>query len=54
MVGEHLGVILRTPEPGDPLRSDAVLRDALGARDLSIRDVADERVSKRKLALALQ
>ena len=54
MVREHLGVVLRTAEAVDPLRDGAVPLRAVGARDLAVRDVANERVRERELALALE
>ena len=52
MVREHLGVVLGPAENLDPLRRVSVLLGALGAGDLSVRDVADERVGERELRLA--
>ena len=46
-------MVLGTAERLDPLGDAPVLRGALGARDLPVRDVADERVRERELALAL-
>ena len=53
MVGEHLRVILGTPEALDPLCRVAVLRRTVGARDLAVGDVANECMGERELALAL-
>ena len=54
MVREHLGVVLRTAEAVDPLRDSAVPLRAIGTWDLAVRDVANERVRERELALAFE
>jgi len=51
VVRPHLGVILGPSERLDPLGHVAMLRHPLRARDLPIRDISDERVSERELAL---
>ena len=53
MVGEHLGVVLGAVagERTDPLRDATVLLGPLGARDLAVGDVTDERVEERVLGL---
>ena len=53
MVREHLGVVLGPAETLDPLRRVSVLLGTLGAGDLSVGDVANERVGERELRLAL-
>ena len=46
-------VVLRSSERLDPLGDGSVLLCAVGPGDLPVRDVADEGVSERELALAL-
>ena len=46
-------MILGATERLDPLGDAPMLRGSIGARDLPVRDVADERVRERELALAL-
>ena len=52
VVGEHLGVIVRSAERLDPLCRPHVLLRAVRARDLPVRDVADEQVLERELRLS--
>ena len=54
VVREHLRVILRSAEAVDPFGHGAMPLSAVGAGDLSVRDVADERVRERELALAFE
>ena len=53
VVREHLGVVLGSAERLDPLGDSAVLCRALGARDLPVRDVPNEGMAERVLALVL-
>jgi len=53
VVGEHLGVVVRSPEALDPPGDLTVLLHPVWTGDLSIRDIANERVGERKLRLAL-
>src|SRR5438067_9654865 len=49
---DRLGVVFGTAERLDPLGGSPVLLRAISARDLAVRDVADERVLEGELALA--
>ena len=51
-MGEHLGVVLAPAELLDPAGGEEVLLGAVGARDLAVRDVADEQMAERVLAVA--
>src|SRR5215208_5615337 len=53
MMRDHLRPVLRTAQGLDPLRDQAVLLGPLGARDLAVRDVADEHVAKGVLLVVL-
>ena len=53
VVREHLGMVLGPAETLDPLRRVSVLLGTIGAGDLSVGDVANERVGERELRLAL-
>jgi hypothetical protein len=54
VVREQLGAVLKalTAERADPIGRSVVLVRPLAARDLPVRDVADEQVEERVLALA--
>jgi len=54
VVREHLGVVIRTAEAVDPFRDGTVPLRAVVTWDLAVRDVAHERVRKRKLALPFE
>ena len=53
VVGEHLGVVFGTAERLDPLGDTAVLRSPVRAGNLTVGDVANERMGEGELALAL-
>ncbi len=48
VVRQHLGVVVGASERLDPLGDGAVLRRALGARDLPVRDVPDEGMARTR------
>ena len=50
---EHLGVVLAPAELLDPAGGEEVLLGPLGSRDLAVRDVPDEQVAERVLAVAV-
>jgi hypothetical protein len=52
--GQDLGVVLRATERRDPLGHTLVFGGAVCSCDLSVRDVADERVREGELAFALK
>ncbi len=54
VVREHLGVVIRSAEAADPLGDGTVPLRAIGAGDLAVRDVANERVRERELALTFE
>ena len=47
-------MVLRTAEAVEPLRDGTVPLRAVGTRDLAVRDVANERVRERELALVFK
>ena len=51
MVREHLGVVVSTAQRLDPFRDPPMLRRAISARNLSVRDVPNEDVEERILRL---
>jgi hypothetical protein len=53
VVGEHLGVVFGTAERLDPLGDAAMLRSPVRAGNLTVGDVANERMGEGELALAL-
>lgn len=53
VMGEHLGMVVRSAEALDPLGDAPVLLRAVGPRDLPVGDVPHERVRERELALAV-
>jgi hypothetical protein len=54
VVREHLGVVLGSSQPVDPLGDGAMPSCAVCTRDLAVRHVTHERVCEGELALALE